>query len=168
MTFDKEIYILEMSRLLADSIKTLNKHHKDFLVYSVNIWTDPNAAISAINFDSKDNSDKAIKSSNDFNKKYYDNYIQAGDTEQAKLFEQTITRNCNPADFELAQFATIENTSFQADWEENSNGGCWDILEEALKEFAVMAIDKLHTMNLHPEFELSVNGREDWYMFTWK
>lgn len=156
-----------MGRLLDDSIKTLNKQHKDFIVYSANIWTDPNSAISAINFDSKANSDIAIKSSNDFNKKYFDIHTKAGDFEQAKLFEQKITRNCNPADFELSKFATLENSSFKADWEENSNGECWDTLEEALKEFAVKSRDKFNSLNLHPEFELSVNGREDWYMFTW-
>lgn len=167
MKFDKTKYLSEMEILLESAIISLKETHKDYKIYSVNIWTDPNAAVSAINFDSKENSDEAIKSANEFNKKYFDHYMQEGETEQAEFFRETITRNCNPADFELSQFALAENESFDKDWEENSEGECWDALESALKEFALIAIKKLKALNLHSEFELSVNGRDDWYMFTW-
>jgi hypothetical protein len=168
MKFDKAKYLSEMNHLLHKAIQSMKETRKDFIIYSANIWTDPNAACSAINFDSKENSDTEVENLRSFNKKYFDHHMKSGDIEQAKLFEPEITRNCNPASFELSELEIIENKSFQPNWEELSQGACWDELEEALKDIASESLQKLSALSLHPEFELSVNGREDWYMFTWR
>ena len=91
-----------------------------------------------------------------------------GDLDQARLFEPT-DRNRNPAEFELSDFEELINSSIPDSWEEGTHGSCWDLLEPVLKEvgeYALVLVRK-ENLNVHPEFELSVNGRQDWYQFTW-
>lgn len=139
-----------------------------FEIYTVSIWTDPNAAVSSINFDSKRNSDKNVRRSNEWSKKYHDQFVAEGDLEQAKLFEPRTGRHCNPADFELRNFELINNPSIRVkDWEFQTNGRCWTTLQPVLKEIGAYAFKKLLKLNIHADFELSVNGKKDWYQFTW-
>lgn len=166
MEFDKNRYLIEMKGMIDTALDRLQSERPDFEIYSMNIWTDPNAAVSSINFDSKVNSERHVAESNEWNKKYYDKYTAAGDFEQAKLFEP-ITRNRNPADFELRNFKELSNSSMPENWDEVSEGSCWDILEPCLKEVGEYALNKIRTVNVHPDFEMSVNGRQDWYEFTW-
>jgi len=104
MNFDENTYIDEMKKLVDTAIEKLSKENYPFEVYTASIWTDPNAGVSSINFDSKTNSDAKVEQSNAWNKKYFDEYTAEGDFEQAKLFESAGTRNCNPADFELRNY----------------------------------------------------------------
>lgn len=166
MRFDKDKYLSEMKGMVDKAVHRLKTEKQDFEIYSLSIWTDPNAATSSINFDSKSNSDLKVAKSTEWNKKYYDMYTADGDLDQAKLFEP-ITRNCNPADFELRDFEELSNSSIPDNWEENTKGECWDILEPALKEVGEYALDKIKNEKIHSDFEMSVNGRQEWYEFTW-
>ena len=38
----------------------------------------------------------------------------------------------------------------------------------ALKEIGEYAFNNIDRLKIHPDFELSVNGSQDWYEFTWK
>jgi len=168
MKFDKVQYINEMKAMIDQAVDKLKKEKTDFEIFTASIWTDPNSTHSSIGFESKINSDKQVEESNEWSKKYYDKYVSEGDFEQAKLFEPTGIRNDNPADFELSDFVQIENSSFENNWEKNSDGKCWNELEPILKEMGEYAFIKLQTTKTHSEFELSVNGRNDWYEFIWK
>ena len=167
MEIHKVVYLNEMKSMVNDAIEKIRKEKPDFEIFTVSIWTDPSASASSINFDSKDNSDKNANESYEWNKKHYDTFIAEGDLAQAKLFEPTENRNCNPADFALSDFCEIENLSIPEDWEEETEGECWDILEPLLKEIGEYAYLKIKVLNVHSDFELSVNGRQDWYEFTW-
>lgn len=145
----------------------LKEERPGFTVYTISIWTDPNAAASSVSFDSKINSDSVVAASNEWSRKYYDQYIAVGDLEQAKLFEPTGTRNCNPADFELRDFVEVSHAAMPLNWETKSKGKCWDRLEPLLKEIGAYAFTKADQLTLDRDLELSVNGRNDWYEFVW-
>jgi hypothetical protein len=166
MSFDRDKYLSEMKDMVDKAVLRLKTENKDFEIYSLSIWTDPSASASSISFESKKHSDLKVAKSNDWNKKYYEMYTAEGNFEQAKLFEP-ITRNCNPADFELRDFEELSNSSIPDNWEEKTKGACWDILEPALKEIGDYTLDIIRNETLHSDFEISVNGRQDWYEFTW-
>jgi hypothetical protein len=168
MEFRRDQYLCEMKGMVNKAIERLKKEKSDFEVYSLNIWTDPNTAASSINFDSRTNSDVKVGEANEWSKKYYEKYMAEGDLDQARLFEPT-DRNRNPAEFELSGFEEQVNSSIPDNWEEGTHGSCWDLLEPVLKEVGeyALALVRKENLNVHPEFELSVNGAQDWYQFTW-
>ncbi|MFK8010119.1 MAG: hypothetical protein AB8H03_27440 [Saprospiraceae bacterium] len=166
MKFDKEKYKIEMLEMVEQAIFKMKNEKPEFIIFTASIWTDANAAESSIGFESKSNSDKEVESSNKWNKKHYDRLICEGNLERAKLFEPNGKRNNNPADFELRDYVEIQNISFEKDWESKSNNKCWSILEPALKEIGQIAFNKIKELNIHEEFECSVNGRNDWYKFV--
>ncbi len=167
MKFKQDVFFTEITTMVDKSVKELLENYPDFEIYTASIWTDPNGAISSISFDSKPNSDLIVVEANEWIKKQYDHFIAEGDVAQAKLFEP-VSRNCNPADFELADFKTITNQNMPKEWEENSEGECWEVLEPALKEAGEFAFTKMLKLKVHPHFELSVNGPNDWYETVWK
>ncbi len=77
--FDKSLYHKEMTKMVDQAIQRLQIEKPTFKIYTVSIWTDPNAAASSINFDSKENSLKNVKKSNEWSKKYYDQHLSEGD-----------------------------------------------------------------------------------------
>jgi len=168
MKFDKDTYIIEMRSMVDKAIERMLVEKPDFEVYTISIWTDPNAGASAINFDSKAVSDRQVAKSNEWSKKYYDEYMAEGDLEQAKLFLPKTGRNCNPADFDLRNFEEITHSKIELNWEEDTNGKCWKMLEPALKDIGIYTLTQIQKLKLHEEFELAVNGKRDWYEFTWK
>lgn len=167
MSFNSKLYKEEMLGLINEAINKMKETHADFEIYTASIWTDPNACASAISFDTLENSKKRIQKSNEWNKKHHDRLIEEEDYEQAELFKPIKGRNVNPADFELRDFGTTDHQSFELDWEENSSGDCWDELEPALIELGEYAFKKMQELNIKNDFELSVNGRNDWYEYVW-
>jgi len=167
--FDKTLYIDEMTTMIDKAISRLQAEKLDFKIYTASIWTDPNAAVSSISFDSKENSLNKVKKSNEWSKKYYDQYIEEGDIGQAELFKPIEgTRVCNPADFELRDFEEIAHKSFPANWETDTNGNCWKDLEPALTQIGEIYFLKIKNLNIEEGFELSTNGEQDWYDKTWQ
>lgn len=43
----------------------MNEEHPNFIIYTASIWTDKDAKVSAISFDSKENALQKIEKSND-------------------------------------------------------------------------------------------------------
>jgi hypothetical protein len=168
MKFDRDTYIKEMKSMVDKSIDKLLIEKPSYEIYTMSICTDPDSATSSINVDSKFNSDNKVKQLNENNKKYYAYHIAEGEFEQAKMFENSILRNCNPADFELRDYYEINNSSIPDGWEMKTKGSCWDKLEPALKEIGDYAFNKIKILKTHPYFELSVNGRLDWYELVWR
>jgi hypothetical protein len=167
--FDQTLYLNEMSTMLDKAISRLQSERPGFKLYTASICTDPNAAASSINFDSKENSLNIIKKSNEWNKKYYDQYIAEGDLNQAELFKPNeSTRMCNPADFELRDFEEITHKSFPENWETDTNGKCWNELQPVLIKIGDIYFPKLKSLNIEKGFELSINSEQDWYDKTWQ
>ena len=167
MHFNRQQYIHEMMSMVDVAIERMKSERPDFEIYTASIWTDPNAAASSISFDSKTNSDLQAQKSNEWSKKYYDKYMAAGDFEQAKRFAPKEERNTNPVGFQLRDFSEINNSTIEMNWEENSEGACWEDLDPCLKEIGSYAFNKIIQLNVHDQFELSVNGSEDWYQVIW-
>jgi hypothetical protein len=90
-----------------------------------------------------------------------------GDKQSAELHKPNTGRNCNPADFELRNYEKINNSSVPRHWEERSDAECWNELDPALREIGDYAFEKIQSLKVHSELQLAVNGREDWYQFTW-
>lgn len=104
MKFDKETYINEMKAMVNKAVERMRTEKPAFEIYTASIWTDANAGISAVSFDSKINSDRKTAEADERWKKYLEEFGDENDLEQAKLSEAVIVRNCNPADFELRGF----------------------------------------------------------------
>ncbi|WP_146153479.1 hypothetical protein [Adhaeribacter arboris] len=156
-----------MENLINKAIDKM-KSNDAFKIYTASIWTDPNAAASSISFDSEENSILKVKSSDEFLKKHYDRLIAKGEFEEAQSFLPETRRNTNPADFELRDLVEISNLSFPINWEEESDGACWNELEPLLLKIGEQTFHRLQELNLHQEFKLAVNGPEDWYEHIWK
>ena len=167
-SFDKTFYLTEMNFLIDKAFERITKEFPDYKIYTISIWTDPNTAISSINFDSRPNSIKSVEKANQGNKKYYDEHIANKDFEQAELFKPLNgTRLCNPADFEFKDFEEFKHKSIKDNWEEISSGKCWTKLNPALLEIGKVAFEKTKKLNLENDFELAVNSDLDWYDKTW-
>jgi hypothetical protein len=164
--FKSEIYINEMKAMIDKAFVKIAEEKDSFEIFTISIWTDPNAAASSINFDSKKNSDLKVQQANAWNKKYYEQHIEDGNLEQAKLFEPNYNRNSNPADFALRDYIEINNKSISRKWEDRSNGKCWDLLEPLLRQIGEYALSNIDNLKIHSELEIGVNGRQDWYEFT--
>ncbi|MBK8086695.1 MAG: hypothetical protein IPK31_01190 [Chitinophagaceae bacterium] len=158
-----------MIRLIDKAISRFKSEKPDFKIYTTSIWTDPNACVSSINFDSKENSLNNIKKLNDWSKDYYAQFLAEGDLEQAELFKPKVEiRSCNPANFELRDFEEMTHRSFPENWESETNGNCWRELEPALVEIGNYAVSKIKNLNIDDNFELSINSNKDWYDKTWQ
>ena len=151
-------YVDELTLMLENSLKRMKTEKPDFIIFTVSIWTDKSANASSINFDSKNNSLRNIKESNEYDKKHYDKYVAEGDLEMAELFKQKESiRFNNPANFELSDFEEIEHSSVPPNW------------YSSLVKFGKFAFNKIKTeLNIDVEnFELGINSTKDWYDKTW-
>lgn len=170
MAFSKENYLTEMKSMVDRAIERLKAEKPEYVIYTVSIWTDPNAGTSSINFDSKQNSIHEVQQSNAFDKEEYEELIEEGDLEGAELFkpETWIQRNCNPANFELRDFEEVTHADFPINWEYQKGGKCWSQLQPALIEIGNYAFNKIQEMQMDPDFELAINSKKDWYDKIWK
>ncbi len=167
--FNKEIYIKEMTEMVNKAIERMKNEKPNFIIFTTSIWTDPNSTASSIGFDSKKNSLKNVEKSNEWDKKYYEEYLAKGDLEMAELFKpDEATRMCNPAVYDLKDFEEITNLSFPTNWESETKGNCWKELTPALREIGKYTFDQIKQLNLEDGFELSINNKKDWYGKTWK
>ena len=88
-----------------------------------------------------------------------------GNLEQAELFKPNDeVRETNPSEFDLSDFASIENTSFSENYAEYYSEECWETATPILLEVAQIAYKQVkEELRVHPLFELAINGEEDWY-----
>ena len=169
MEFNQWLYLSEMEKLVRAAKAKLVSEHPDFTVYTVSIWTDPNSAVSAINFDTIENSRAVSEKLSLWAQTRRDQALAIGDSESAELFKSfDMPRNYNSADFILREFLTTRHQSFEHNWETNSDEKCWAELEPALYKVGTFAKMLLKDLKLHPEAELGVNSHLDWFDASWK
>lgn len=141
----------------------------EFKIFTASIWTDPNAAVSAINFDSKAHSMEGVQYANERDAEYYHYFMSIGDRGMARLLKaRKRTRMENPADFELLEFGETVHKSFSRSWEHKTNGKCWERLGPALEEIGDYTFMLIKTLPIEKDFELSINSSKDWYDKTWR
>ncbi|MBI1852780.1 MAG: hypothetical protein HYR85_20760 [Planctomycetes bacterium] len=171
MMIKRRLYLEEMDTLLADAKRNLITESPDTEVYTVSIWTDPNSAVSTVSFDTQENSVEHVRQSNEWNKKYYDEYMAEGDTEQAALFLPVEGRNENPADFRFREIATVKHRSFApenapmqiAGGDSPVDSAIWPALEPLLQVVQERARSLFRDLRLHAEARLAINSPEAWY-----
>ena len=168
MAFSKQRYLQDIKFLVDKAVERMRIENPKFNIYTASVWTDPNAAVSCIGFDSKKNSLKCVRKSNRWKGKYYQQFIKEGDIEYAELFKPKLgTRVCNPANFELRNFEEIDHPYLIDDWVQRSRGKCWNKLEPVLIEIGEYAFQEIQSLNVHEDFEFAVNSRRDWYDRRW-
>lgn len=98
MKFDEKRYLEEMRDLIDRAIAAFEARPEKPVVYTVSIWTDPDAAASAVCIDTEVNSQRFVAGVNEYNRVKREQFLADGDEKMAKLFG-VATRNCSPADF---------------------------------------------------------------------
>ena len=139
-----ETYIAEMKSMIDKAIKRMKNEKPKYVIFTVSIWTDKDACVSAISFDSIENSLCCIKKANEWRKKHSLELI-------------TKNRFTNPADFELSDFEEINHIVIPSKW------------YSALVKIGKYAFDEINTkLNVDKQnFELGINSTKDWYAKTW-
>lgn len=165
--FDQRLYLSEMELLILSARSQMMDRHSEISIFTINIWTDPDAALSAVSFDTRENSHAKINAANAWSKKHYDRLMSEGEMEEAQLFLPNEGRNSNPADFAFRSIVTAKHDSFDEGWEEMAHEGCWNLLEPAILEVAESARKLFVDLRLDPHAELGVNSRRDWYDRRW-
>ena len=165
--FDEEAYLDEMGQLISAAKRKMMTDHPGALLYTASIWTDPDAALSCVSFDMRDHSEDQVRRSNEWSRKHYERLLAEGEREEAELFLPHAGRNCNPADFRFRDIAEIRHASFEPGWEQAAGAECWDRLESALRKVAEHARSEFSSLPWHPEAELGINSRRDWYDQRW-
>ncbi len=160
--------------MVDTAIGKLKAEQPGFVVYTVCIWTDPDAGVSSISFEDEEHSLLTVEESYQSRKQIYDthkDYLeQQFGQEYIQLLLSKGTRNDNAADFRLRDYIEITNASISnLLWQklEDKEEG-WRQLTPRLHEIAEYALEKIQSLPLHEDFELAVNGSKDWYEFTWK
>jgi hypothetical protein len=167
MDFNQTLYRAELLEMARRALSRLRSEYPEYEIFALNIWTDANAGHSALSVENKSNSDAVTERGREWHRKQYQRHLANGDTEQAALFEDYPDRNFNPADFDMPEFEVVAHRQFPAEWESNSDGACWEVLEPILQEVGDWLFQEAATLRCHPDFELSVCGGEDWYQFVW-
>lgn len=163
MTFDETLYQHEMTELLTGAAQLLQRDHPDMLIFTVSMWTDPNAAVSRVCVDTEEHSAMELTRSATWNKAEYEKLMAGGLTNLARHFApRELERESNPANFAV-RLLSIQNSAFQGNWEYTSEGACWDVLEPALLRAAETAEKIFSVLPLHSNARLAVNSRRDWY-----
>lgn len=161
--FNEKLYQQEMTELLTGAARILQRDCPDMLIFTVNMWTDPNAAVSRVCVDTEEHSAMELAKSAMWSKAQYEKLMAGGQTELAKHFApREFERESSSADFAL-QVLSIQHSAFPWNWEETSEGACWDVLEPALLKAAETAEKIFSVLPLHTNARLAVNSRRDWY-----
>jgi hypothetical protein len=122
--FSSADYVAEMRKLVNAAVVAWRSPSAGIRppIFTVSIWTDPEAGRSAVNIDTRENSEMRVRHVNDYNCKQRAELAAEGDAEMAALFEVVATRNCNPADFVHPELACCEHSSLPANWGSGSSG----------------------------------------------
>jgi hypothetical protein len=160
--FDRWLYLREMSQMVDEACAKFRTLPGSPVLYTASIWTDPDAACSAVNIDTWENSQAECAKSNAFNDRHRARYLAEGNKEMAALFG-VATRNDNPADFAYRELALCRHRAIIENWEHRTGGRCWRTLEPLLDRVRYMAAERLRLLPLHPDAILATNSHEDWF-----
>jgi hypothetical protein len=158
--FDPILYEHEMASLLHRVAERLRVEHGGLVIYSLSIWTDAPAGVSAVSLDTKNNSELTCARLREFAAKHRALAEARGDSEMARLWARPIGRNRNPAEFLLRDVATVEHRAFDSHRPEEDY---WQELAPALERVRARAQVIFREFRLHPEAQVAINSPRDWY-----
>jgi hypothetical protein len=167
--FNRAQYIDEMRNLAERAVTSFQKAHAATEVNTISVWTDGDARRSAVAFDTFANSARFVADLKAFAEAERAKLLAQGNDRLAAHFEPFLKteRNTSPADFQFRTVAVVANASFSRRWTERSGGACWEKLAPALTEVVAFTMPVFRRLQLHPQAELGVNGRRDWYDRSW-
>lgn len=153
--FDQDRYLREMQGLVDDAREKITMEAPSLEVYTVSVWTDPDAAFSAVSIDSYDHYQAQIER--------FSSARRAINEDLAKRMANSQSRITSPADFEYPEVLKIRNKSFPLNWNTDTHGQSWELLSPLLLQAAEYARQAFSVQKLHPDAEVGVNGRNSWY-----
>jgi hypothetical protein len=163
MEFDQEAYRGEMRDLLRAAHDAAQRRLGDERIYSISIWTDPDAAASAVSIDTREHSTAQLAALSSWAHEQVTKYAATMASELAAALLNLPDRNTSPADFAFVDLATVRHASFPRHWATETDGACWQYLGPALQSVADEALQLFAALPLDPEAELGVNSANDWY-----
>ena len=163
MEFAQEAYHNEMRDLLRAAHDAAQRRLSNELIYSISIWTDPDAAESAVSIDTREHSSAHLAALSAWAHEQVAKYSGAIESELAAALVNLPDRNINPADFAYVNLATKRHASFPHHWAADTDGACWQYLGPALESVADEALQLFAVLPLDSDAELGVNSANDWY-----
>jgi|SouAtlMetagenome_1021521.scaffolds.fasta_scaffold161270_1 hypothetical protein len=140
MKFNINLFNQEINEMISNGIEQIKKKNEE--IHTMSICVDVNSQYSSLHFDTKEASDE---------------------------FCGTEYRNFSPADFKYGDFTSIDNKSFEGNWECASGGKCWDETNPILKSICTKIIqNKIKNLNTHKDFILTCSGPNDWCEFEYQ
>lgn len=154
-------YENELRRGLTEAIGMLTQIN-GFVLHSFNIWTDPEAGVSAFSADTRSNSERFVREAAEWQDQEARKLRAAGRHKLAKLIEQPRSRTDNPADFEYRNIVRIEHSNWEHVMANVENR--WDVVEPVLMRLRDAAAQLINrTLRVEPDAQVSIGTREDWY-----
>lgn len=139
MKFNKELFLEETNKMLSNGFQKIQV--KDDVIYTLSLCIDVNSQYSSLHFDTKDASD---------------NFCGKGN------------RNYSPADFKYGDFVSIDNKSFNENWEYNTDGKCWEEITPLLDKICKEIIqNRLEQVKTEQDFIFTCSGPNDWCEFEY-
>jgi hypothetical protein len=163
MVFDQAAYREEMHDLLHKARDAARQRLGIERVYSVSIWTDPDAAVSAVSVDTRAHSSAQLTALSTWAHEQVAKYAGTAEAEFTECLLNLPDRNVNPADFAYADLATKRHISFPHHWAADTARGCWQFRGPALAGVADEALQLFAALPLDWDAELGVNSAHSWY-----
>jgi hypothetical protein len=148
---DRDRYIEEMVDGVRRAFAYMATSHPDLEVYSIAIWTDERAMMSAVSIDTWENSQLKCREANRMRAEINTKLRATG--RQAALRE--MLRNTNPADFAFPKVAIVQNASLRRSAPEPDS---WQLLDDALAEVQEIALREAAVLKLHRDAEIAVSS----------
>jgi len=158
---DEPAYISEMQALIRSAFGAMTTQHPDAEIYTISIWTDERTRKSAVSFDTFAHSQAMCRAANATWQQLRERFVSEGDDRRLSLVPSDKLRNNNPADFEFPKIAISDNASLNALIV--CDDQAWRMLDRLLEQIKQWAARESACLNLHPDAELGVNGRNTWY-----
>ena len=167
MQFDEPLYREEMHRLLRAARGALAAERPALRLYTVAIWTDPAARVSAVSVDTREHSDVRVAALAAWAREQHPRIVAAGLPEAAEAALRVPIRNINPADFALHNVVELRHRAFGPAAGFENPDAVWKELEPALVRVALAALELFADLPLEDGAELGVSTPSDWYGRTW-
>lgn len=140
MEFDSELFKKEIVEMISTGIEKIKL--KEDKIYTMSICIDTNSQYSSLHFDTKQSSDE---------------------------FDSPEYRNYSPADFKYGDFQSFDNKSFIENWEDETDGKCWNVLSPILNQICLKLLqNEVNELKKHQDFILTCSGPNDWCEFEYQ
>lgn len=148
--------------------QTINSQHPDFLIYSINIFTDLDWAFSGISFDNLENSLISRQKHIAETQKAVEYLMAAGCPEKAKQLSVPARAHYHGGFEFFHRLVEVNHESFIEGWQYEPDNRCWQTLEPLSQQIGLIAQREFADLNLHEDAELSVSGENSWsqYIFS--